>query len=93
MDTYSEEGEQLLFMAPSQPKPLLGCVDNEMRDCTGNNLECAGQDNSNYVFSLDDGKLTMYIIWLLNSRTDRSIGNLENRLRLNVNCIILYCDN
>lgn len=60
MDTYSEEGEQLLFMAPSQPKPLLGCVDNEMRDCTGNNLECAGQENSNYVFSLDDGKLTVY---------------------------------
>ena len=60
MDTYSEEGEQLLFMAPSQPKPLLGCVDNEMRDCTGNNLECAGQENSNYVFSLDDGKFTMY---------------------------------
>ena len=60
MDTYSKEGEQLLFMAPSQPKPLLGCVDNEMRDCTGNNLECAGQENSNYVFSLDDGKITMY---------------------------------
>ena len=84
MDTYSEEGEQLLFMAPSQPKPLLGCVDNEMRDCTGNNLECAGQENSNYVFSLDDGKLTIYhkvSNFLEYWKTDSSIGNLENRLR------------
>ena len=55
-DTYLEEGEQLLFMAPTQPKPLLGCVDNELKLCTGNNLECAGQENSNYVFSLDDGR-------------------------------------
>ncbi|XP_068700145.1 uncharacterized protein [Montipora foliosa] len=55
-DTYFEEGEQLLFMAPSQPKPLLGCVDNEMNQCAGNNLECAGQDNSNYVYSLSDVK-------------------------------------
>lgn len=58
-DTYFEEGEQLLFMAPTQPKPLLGCVDNEMNLCSGNNLECAGQENSNYVFSLDDGRWSM----------------------------------
>ena len=61
MDTFSQEGEQLLFMAPTQPKPLLGCVDNEMKLCTGNNLECAGQENSNYVFSLNDGGYS----WLL----------------------------
>ncbi|XP_074627228.1 uncharacterized protein LOC141885237 isoform X4 [Acropora palmata] len=55
-DTYFDEGEQLLFMSPTQPKPLLGCVDNEMKQCSGNNLECAGQDNSNYVYSLSDVK-------------------------------------
>lgn len=81
-------------MAPSQPKPLLGCVDNEMRDCTGNNLECAGQENSNYVFSLDDGKLTMYYQVSFGCLTLEQIVALatliENRLRVNVNCIILY---
>ena len=61
-DTYFEEGEQLLFMAPTQPKPLLGCVDNEMNQCAGNNLECAGQENSNYVYSLSDGRLTFLLI-------------------------------
>jgi len=65
-DTYLQEGEQLLFMAPTQPKPLLGCVDNEMKLCSGSNLECAGQENSNYVFSLDDGKLyELKLAWKL----------------------------
>ena len=56
-DSYRMEGEQLLFMTSPQPRPWLGCVDNEMKPCTGqDNLECSGQERTNYVFTLQNGE-------------------------------------
>jgi len=54
--TYYQEGEQRYFSDPSQPKPWLGCLDTNKQECHSNNLECGGQERTNYVYTLESGK-------------------------------------
>jgi hypothetical protein len=55
-ETYYQEGEQLVFSDQNQPKPWLGCIDNEKKECHSNNLECGGQERTNYVYTIESSK-------------------------------------
>ncbi|XP_031556840.1 uncharacterized protein LOC116293538 isoform X2 [Actinia tenebrosa] len=67
-ETYYQEGEQLVFSDQNQPKPWLGCIDSEKKPCHINNLECSGQERTNYVFTIDrvqpmQGNYTEWSAW------------------------------
>ena len=68
-DTFFQEGEQLQFATIPQPKPWVGCVDNEMKACSAGNLECSGQERSNYVFTLRDSTYSQDIYIILQKST------------------------
>lgn len=64
-ETYYQEGEQLVFSDQNQPKPWLGCIDSEKKPCHINNLECSGQERTNYVFTVESGKNLIFIFGFL----------------------------
>lgn len=76
--TYYQEGEQRYFSDSSQPKPWLGCLDVNKQECHSNNLECGGQERTNYVYTLESGKhgiLNMSSISDKEKQLDKSVSN------------------
>jgi hypothetical protein len=54
--TFGKDGIQGAFIQSPAPKPWVGCVTSNYEQCADNSKYCAGQQNSNFVYTFYNSK-------------------------------------
>ena len=73
--TYRDEGIRQDFTRPPDPQPWVGCVDDSLNQCKQPSLECVGKQNTNYVYTIDQGNVvTSAIIMTTPKSTTKTLS-------------------
>lgn len=63
--TYRDEGIRQDFTRPPDSQPWVGCVDESLNQCKQPSLECVGKQNTNFVYTVDQGNVTTTAIMII----------------------------
>ena len=54
--TYNQQGEEKTFRFRPDDKPWIGCMDTDYKQCKQPSVTCIGQELTNFVYGLENGK-------------------------------------